>query len=228
MLKKHRSIALEIISDGFKVLPAFARYLKIGYYPFYKQVYEGYGSRLQNMVSHILENDYAVIEKVEQSTIRKAKKMFMTMAEQVPQKPNMSELYRELNTDRNQGMKMLYALEKAGLLSLLADTPRKLFDPSRPEKIYLNNPNLMNAFALQPNTGTVREAFFLNQLSQSYHVTYPPKSDFLVNGKYLFEVGGHKKPFDQIKDIKNSYLAIDETEVGYGNKIPLWMFGLLY
>jgi predicted AAA+ superfamily ATPase len=183
---------------------------------------------LQNVVNHILENDYAVIENVEQSTIKKAKKMFMILAEQVPQKPNMSELYRELDTDRNQGLKMLYALEKAGLLSLLTDTPRKLSDLSRPEKIYLNNTNLMNAFTMQPNIGTMRELFFFNQLSQSHQVTYPPKGDFLVDGKYLFEVGGRKKSFDQIKDIPNSYLAIDETEVGFGNKIPLWMFGLLY
>ena len=228
LLKKHRGIAMEIISDGFKVLPAFVQYLKMGYYPFYKDVYEGYASRLQNVVNHILENDYAVIENVEQSTIKKAKKMFMILAEQVPQKPNMSELYRELDTDRNQGMKMLYALEKAGLLSLLTDTPRKLSDLSRPEKIYLNNTNLMSAFTLQPNIGTMRELFFLNQLSQSHQVTYPPKGDFLIDGQYLFEVGGRKKSFDQIQDIPNSYLAIDETEVGYGNKIPLWMFGLLY
>ena len=86
----------------------------------------------------------------------------------------------------------------------------------------------MNAFSMQPNIGTMRELFFLNQLNQSHQVTYPPKGDFLVDGQYLFEVGGRKKTFDQIKDIKNSYLAIDETEVGYGNKIPLWMFGLLY
>ena len=175
LLKKHKSIAMDIISDGFKVLPAFVQYLKIGYYPFYKDIYEGYASRLQNVVNHILENDYAVIENVEQSTIKKAKKMFMILAEQVPQKPNMSELYRELDTDRNQGLKMLYALEKAGLLSLLSDTPRKLSDLSRPEKIYLNNTTLMNAFTMQPNIGTLRELFFLNQLSQSHQVTYPPK-----------------------------------------------------
>ena len=199
LLKKHKNIAMEIISDGFKVLPAFVQYLKIGYYPFYKDIYGGYANRLQNVVNHILENDYAVIENVEQSTIKKAKKMFMILAEQVPQKPNMSELYRELDTDRNQGLKMLYTLEKAGLLSLLTDTPRKLSDLSRPEKIYLNNTNLMNAFTMQPNIGTLREL-----------------------------VGGRKKSFDQIKDIPNSYLAIDETEVGFGNKIPLWMFGLLY
>ena len=228
LLKKHKSIAMDIISDGFKVLPAFVQYLKIGYYPFYKDIYEGYANRLQNVVNHILENDYAVIENVEQSTIKKAKKMFMILAEQVPQKPNMSELYRELDTDRNQGLKMLYTLEKAGLLSLLTDTPRKLSDLSRPEKIYLNNTNLMNAFTMQPNLGTMRELFFFNQLSQSHQVTYPPKGDFLIDGKYLFEVGGRKKSFDQIKDIPDSYLAVDETEVGFGNKIPLWMFGLLY
>ena len=63
------------------------------------------------MVNHILENDYPIIEGVEQSTIRKTKKMFMILAEQVPQTPNMSNLYNELETDRSQGLKMLYTLE---------------------------------------------------------------------------------------------------------------------
>lgn len=26
----------------------------------------------------------------------------------------------------------------------------------------------------------------------------------------------------------NSYLAVADTEIGMGNRIPLWMFGLLY
>jgi len=50
----------------------------------------------------------------------------------------------------------------------------------------------------------------------------------MVDQKYLFEVGGRKKSFAQIKDIENSYIAIDGTEVGYGNRIPLWLFGFLY
>ena len=228
LLTNHVKIAREILSDGFKVLPAFEKYLEFGYYPFYKNVYSGFGLRLQNVVNHILETDYAIIEGVEQSTIRKTKKMFMILAEQVPQTPNMSNLYRELDTDRNQGLKMLSALERGGLLSLLSDRPRKLSDLSRPEKIYLNNTNLMNAFTASPNIGMMRETFFLNQLGQGYIVTYPPKGDFLVDGKYLFEVGGHKKSFEQIKDIENSYLAVDDTEIGTRNRIPLWMFGLLY
>ena len=154
--------------------------------------------------------------------------MFMILAEQVPQTPNMSKLYAELETDRNQGLKMLDSLERAGLLSLLSDKPRTLNKMSRPDKIYLNNPNLMNALTTNPNKGTIRESFFLNQVGESHSLTYPSKGDFMVDGRWLFEVGGARKSFDQIKDEPDSFLAIDDVEIGRGNKIPLWMFGLLY
>ncbi len=228
LLRDHRRIAGEILSGGIKILPAFEKYLQYGYYPFYKSVYSGFEIRLQQVVNHVLENDYPIIEGVGQSTIRKIKKMFMILAEQVPQIPNMSNLYNELDTDRNQGLKMLYALEKAGLLALLSDKPKHIDKLSRPDKIYIDNSNLMYAYATNPNIGTVRETFFLNQLAAGHTVTYPAKGDFLVDGKYLFEVGGRKKSFEQIKDVPDSYLAVDDTETGHHNRIPLWMFGLLY
>lgn len=228
LLRDHRRIAEDILSNGMKILPAFGEYLRYGYYPFYKSVYSGFEIRLQQVVNHVLENDYPIIEGVEQSTIRKAKKMFMILAEQVPQTPNMSNLYNELETDRNQGLKMLYALEKAGLLALLSDKPKHIDKLSRPEKIFMDNSNLMYAYAMAPNIGTVRETFFLSQLAVDHSVTYPAKGDFLVDGKYLFEVGGRKKSFEQIKDVADRYLAVDDTEIGHHNRIPLWMFGLLY
>ena len=228
LLRDHRRIAEDILSNGMKILPAFGEYLRYGYYPFYKSVYSGFEIRLQQVVNHVLENDYPIIEGVEQSTIRKTKRMFMILAEQVPQTPNMSNLYNELETDRNQGLKMLYALEKAGLLALLSDKPKHIDKLSRPEKIFMDNSNLMYAYAMAPNIGTVRETFFLSQLAVDHYVTYPAKGDFLVDGKYLFEVGGRKKSFEQIKDVADSYLAVDDTEIGHHNRIPLWMFGLLY
>lgn len=228
LLSNHRRIAEDILSNGMKILPLFADYLRHGYYPFYKSVYSGFEIRLQQVVNHVLENDYPIIEGVEQSTIRKTKKMFMILAEQVPQTPNMSNLYNELETDRNQGLKMLYALEKAGLMALLSDKPKHIDKLSRPEKIFLDNSNLMYAYATKPNIGTVRETFFLSQLAVDHFVTYPVSGDFLVDGKYLFEVGGRKKSFEQIKDMADSYLAVDDTEIGHHNRIPLWMFGLLY
>jgi len=228
LLSNHHRIAEDILSNGMKILPLFGDYLRHGYYPFYKSVYSGFEIRLQQVVNHVLENDYPIIEGVEQSTIRKTKKMFMILAEQVPQTPNMSNLYNELETDRNQGLKMLYALEKAGLMALLSDKPKQIDKLSRPEKIFMDNSNLMYAYATNPNIGTVRETFFLSQLAVDHSVTYPAKGDFLVDGKYLFEVGGRKKSFEQIKDVDDSYMAVDDTEIGHHNRIPLWMFGLLY
>lgn len=86
----------------------------------------------------------------------------------------------------------------------------------------------MNALLLQSEIGTIRETFFANQLSAVAEITMPKEGDFMVNDTYLFEVGGKGKTFRQIAGIPNSYLAIDDTEIGYENRIPLWMFGLLY
>lgn len=227
LLENHIQIASEI-TDKVKILPIFEAYLKHGYYPFYREVKRGYEQRLQEVIRQILESDYPAIDEVTIATIRKTQKMLMILAQSVPQVPTMSDLYRELETDRNQGLKMLYALERAGLLSLLTSETKSVKTMSRPDKIYLNNTNLMYALCIKSDIGTERETFFFNQLSHNHAVTYPKQGDFLVDKKLLFEVGGKHKSFDQIKDIADSYLAIDDIEVGYGNKIPLWTFGLLY
>ena len=139
------------------------------------------------MVSHVLDVDYPTVDGVTVSTIRKTKKMLMILAEHVPQMPTMNTLYTQLETDRIQGLKMLYALERAGLLQLLTDNAKNLKVLSRPEKIFLNNPNLMYALGDQVNIGTLRETFFFNQVSQVSKVNYPVKGDFLVDKKYFDE-----------------------------------------
>lgn len=68
------------------------------------------------------------------------------------------------------------------------------------------------------------ENFFLYR----YGISYPKQGDLLVDGLFLFEVGGKSKGFSQISDLPDSYVAADEIEIGFGNKIPLWLFGLLY
>jgi hypothetical protein len=227
LLSEHVSIAMEV-SKKTKILEHFKKYLEVGYYPFYKAVHHGYYQRLQNVANQVIEMDYPNVEDITMSTIRKTKKLLMILAERVPQLPKMNELYKELETDRNQGLKMLYALQRGGLLQLLSDDAKSPDNLSRPDKIYINNPTMMYALTPKVDIGTLRETFFCNQLSQAHEVRYPKAGDFLVDRKYLFEVGGKGKNFDQIKDIPNSYLAVDNTEVGHRNRIPLWMFGLLY
>ncbi len=227
LLANHASIAENICAD-IKILPLFEKYLKQGYYPFYKEVKRGYYDRIREMASLIVEQDYPKLEDVSQMTIMKIKKMLMVLASRVPQTPKMTELYKELETDRNQGLKMLHVLSRGGLLSLLSSEVNSLKNLARPDKIYLDNPNMMYALVQNVDTGTLRETFFLNQVRQAHTVLYPKKGDFEVDGHYLFEVGGKGKTFDQIKDINNSFLAVDNTEIGRSNRIPLWMFGLLY
>ena len=49
-----------------------------------------------------------------------------------------------------------------------------------------------------------------------------------MDGKWLFEIGGKGKTFKQIADIEDSFVVNDGVETGFGNKIPLWLFGFLY
>lgn len=228
LLHHHADFAAALTADC-NIIPLFNRYLREGYYPFYKEVSSGYDIRIQQVINQVLESDYPSIENVSFSTVQKTKKMLMLLAETAPQLPNMSKLYHELETDRNQGLKMLSTLARADILALLSSDSASLKNMSRPDKIYCENTNLMYALSASANIGCARETFFLNQLrAAGYAVTYPRVGDFLVDGKYLFEVGGKGKSFQQIQDIPNSFLAVDDTEVGVRSRIPLWLFGFLY
>ena len=92
----------------------------------------------------------------------------------------------------------------------------------------MNNTNLIYAYGEDCRAGTIRETFFANQLKVKHRLNIPKQGDFIIDDKFTFEIGGDKKVFEQIQDISNSYIATDEIGVGNGNKIPLWMFGLLY
>jgi predicted AAA+ superfamily ATPase len=228
LLANHREIALELTSK-VKVLPHFTKYLKCGFYPFYKSVHGMYESRLNEIANQALESDLPAVEDVSPATIRKIKRMLMVLAGSCPQLPKMNSLYAELETTRAQGLKMLDILERAALLQQLKSEKATLKDLSRPDKIYPDNPNMMHALTTRADVGTMRETFFLNQLRGAGHdVKYPPRGDFKVDGRWLFEVGGAGKGFSQIADELGSYVVNDDVEIGFGSKIPLWLFGFLY
>lgn len=227
LLQKHLRLALELTSK-VKIIPLFEKYLKCGYYPYYAEEGDGFYQRLQGTIRQVLESDLPAVEDVSFATIQKIKKMLMILAQRVPQTPKMSELYAQLETGRDQGLKMLHLLDRAGLVSLLSSEAKSLKQLSKPDKIYLGNPNLMYCLSQNIDTGTLRETFFNNLLRVAHSLVLPSKGDFLVDEKWLFKVGGKTKDFSQIKDIPNSFLALDGIEFGQGNRIPLWMFGLLY
>ena len=230
LLKSHRRIAGGIVGK-VKILPLFRRYLREGYYPMYRSVSSQFADRLSEVVSNVLETDVPAVMDITPATIRKAKKMLMILAGNCPQTPNMTDLYRELETDRNAGIKMFGMLEAAELVRTVRSSMAepKLKRLGTVEKVFLGDPNLMSALVPEPDAGAVRETYFANQLSCGGHtVVAPNKGDFIADGKWTFEVGGKGKTFRQIADVPNSFVVNDDVEVGIGNKIPLWMFGFLY
>ena len=227
LLHRHVKIAMEIVGS-VKIAPLFELYLSNGYYPFYRESLPDFPSRLRETVSVVIDSDLPSVEKVSFDTLHKMKKLLMIVSANVPFEPNMSELWRQISTDNESGLKMLYALDKAQVLMLLSAKKKNYKNLAKPDKIYLGNPNLMHVLCPSVDKGNERETFFLNQVREGHDVTYPKQGDFLIDGRYLFEVGGRRKTFDQIADVPDSFLAVDDTEVGYGNRIPLWMFGFLY
>lgn len=228
ILRNHQDISGSIVAQ-IKILPEFKKYLEYGYYPFYKEGLKVYPMRLQNVVNTVLENDLPAVENIEYNTVYKIKKMLMIIASLVPFSPNIAKLSAEIETNRANTVRYLDYLQKAGLTINLLSSKKGMSLMNKPDKIYLDNTNLQYALALSGvNEGNLRETFFANQIKTLHHLRTSQQGDFVVNDKYTFEVGGVNKHFDQIKNIKGSFVVTDNTETGFGNRIPLWLFGLMY
>ena len=214
---------------SFRPLEHFEDYLIRGYYPFFREDREGLPSRLQQLIRAIVEYDMAELHDFD---IRNAKKMLQLLyviASNVPFKPNITQLSEKSQIHRNTVNSYLHFLEQARLIRLLYPGGISVATLQKPEKIYLDNPNI--AFVLShenPDKGNLRETFFLNQVSQKHHVNYPKQGDFMVDRKWTFEISGKAKNSRQIKGIEHSFVVVDDAAFPVTTGIPLWLFGFLY
>jgi len=219
----------DLFPAGFHPLEHFKPYLSYGYYPFFTEDREGFHQRLEKLVRVVIEYDMAEIKDFNPRNARKLLLLFFILSANVPFKPNLTQLANKAEIHRNTVLNYLIYLENARLIRLMYPPGAGLSLLQKPEKIYLNNTNL--AFALapaSPNTGNLRETFFQNQLQCRHEVNVPEKGDFLVDNKYLFEIGGKQKTHHQISGIPDSFAVRDEMEFPAGKSIPLWLFGCLY
>ncbi|MCD8184083.1 MAG: AAA family ATPase [Bacteroides sp.] len=227
ILKEHLAIASDIVSKD-TIIPLFEEYLQYGYYPFYKEAPASYQLRLQQVISTILENDLPAVEKVEYVSIKKMKRLLVILSQMVPFTPNMTKVGESIETTRQSVVRMFHILERAALLIMLYSGKNNMQQLAKPEKVYLDNTNLMYALSSSSDISNIRETFFANQMKQNHQLTFSGQGDFRIDDTYTFEVGGKNKTFEQVKDVPDSYLAIDDVEYGTGNRVPLWLFGFLY
>lgn len=229
LLEDHTKIASQLITT-FKPLQHLDEYLKRGYYPFFVENKNTYAIRLEQIVKLVIETDMRFIEGFDPANTRKIYQLLYVLATNVPFKPNITKLSKKIGIHRNTLVQYLHYLEKARLINSLTASGKSISTLQKPDKIFLENTNLHFALAQnQQDRGAMRESFFLNQLVNAGHdVSLPAKSDFLVDSKYTFEVGGKGKEKSQITGRNESFIAADDIETGAWNKIPLWLFGFLY
>ncbi len=227
IVRKPEQISISI-NQKIKSIKLFHQYLMNGAYPFILHNENKFYEKLEAIINTVIDNDIPAIDNIQYESQIKLKKLLLMLASTSPFKVNISELSRKLETTRDVLIKFLHLLNKGGIIALLSTEGIGHTIIQKPDKIYLSNTNIIYAISNNINIGTIRETFFLNQLSSFYDINYPKSGDFFVDGKYTFEIGGKNKTKKQIAHLKNSFLVLDDIEYGYKNRIPLWLFGFLY
>ena len=209
-------------------LAYFDKYIKTGYYPFYREDGDGFDDRLQQVIDTIVTSEIPSISDVEYASVYKAKQLMAILAGQPPYTLNISSLCNTLQSSRNNVMKLIDLMDKAALIRRLYSEKESMNRLTKPEKVLFYNTNLMYCLNSSADAGTMRETYLASQLGLSHKLYAPNYGDLVVDGRWVFEVGGRGKGFSQIKNIKDSFVVGDNMEIGHGNKIPLWLFGMLY
>lgn len=228
LLENHTEIAKQIITK-VKPIQKYNEYIKIGYYPFFLENKNNYLLKLIEIINQILEADLPYIANISYANINKLKQLLQIISESVPFKPNLEKISSQIEISKNTLKDYLFYLQEAMLILMLKSDKKVHSNLAKPDKIYLFHPNLMFCLTNEnSNVGNIRESFFMNQLHVTNKVNYSEVGDFLINQKYIFEIGGKNKTYKQIANIENSFVAADDIEIGLKKTIPLWLFGFLY
>lgn len=218
------------VSAKCKPVALFKEYLAKGYYPFLLEGEGDYYTKIEQVVGYIVETELPQICRVDVSNVRKLQALIAMICSETPFELNANRIAAALEIGRDTVVEYLKYLGDAKVLNLLYSDKKKIGKLSKPDKVYLENPNIMYALApTKVEVGTLRETFAVGCLSGSHNVEYgKTQGDFKVDAKYTFEIGGRSKDFSQIAGVKDSYVFADDWDMPDGAKLPLWMLGFLY
>ena len=224
---QHRGFSQHFLQQ-LQPLPFFKKYLQNGYLPIIAEGENEYLLKLEQIINAIVDTDLSYIASYNAGTAIKVKKLLAVIAESAPFKPNIAALARKLDMSRDSVYQYIYQLKDARLLNVLSAEGKGVSTLQKPDKIYLENTNLIHALTEKPDTGNIRETFLLGQFLNAGIETYAPEQgDFLLN-EMTIEVGGKGKTASQVNALKDYLIAADDIETGIGSKVPLWLFGFLY
>ena len=241
LLNNHEAIAksvlsvLKNISTKITLEDYFQKYLRVGYYPYHLEYPQEslFNLTLIQSIEVTLEAEIpAQNPKINYVATMRFKRLLGIVATLPPFEFELKKilLLTEIADERTL-KSYLRMLEIGGLIITMNRAATGLKSMRKPDKIYLDNTNLLQALVPRTdaaNRGTIRELFFLMSTRVNHDLALAESGDFTLDKKFTFEVGGQKKTHRQIHHVKNAYLVKDDIDVGYGDAIPLWMFGFLY
>lgn len=220
----HEKIVDDILLQ-IRPLAYFGDYLRYGYYPIYLEEKSHIDYLLKN-INLTLEFDIPYNNQIELKYLTKLKKLLYIVAREDSCNVNISKLSHEIGVSRATVLNYLYYMKNARLLTLLSSEENEEDCGRKPNKLYIHNPNLLNAVCLDDvNEQVMRKTFLLSQLCPVHRIHYTEKADFLIDGVYKVNVRkegeGGKSPDDII-------VMEDMAERGKGNVLPLWLAGFVY
>ena len=229
ILEHPEEICSEVL-DKCHPLPLFKDYLQHGYFPFYLKSKENYATLIEQVVNYVIETELPQCYGVDMAMVRKIKALMSIVSSSIPYEVDATKLSGVIGVHRTTVVNYLYMLDKAKLINMLFAEAKTIKKLQKPDKIYIENPNMLYALAEgNVEIGTARETFCINQLRVHHNVEYSKKQgDFRVDGKYTFEIGGQSKGFGQVAGVSDSYVLADDIETPFGRKLPLWAMGFLY
>jgi len=230
ILQNHENIANEIIQTlpNKKILKFYDEFLKVGSYPFYFEDKDKYVDRIIETINTILHTDLSKLFMIQPDKIDTLKKLLLTICVSKPLEFSIDKLASTVGITKTTLYKYVEYLDDAELIKQITHEGKRFAAIRKSDKLYLANTNLFEALCISKDIGTLRETYFVSNVCTKHKLHYLDKGDFLIDEKYTVEIGGKNKGFEQIKDLPNSYVVSDDIEVGFGNRIPLWLFGFLY
>jgi len=225
ILSSHEEIAADIMSQ-IRPLEQFGKYLEYGCYPFFGESLVDYPSKLLEVINVTIDSDLCGIYKIDPSKLDKLKKILYMLCSSKPYEINISKLSTAVQTSWSTLQKYLERMDAGSLIHIVRGGVG-MRAVNKPDKILLDNPNLFTILCANNDKGAVRESFFVSQIRCNHQIHYHDKGDFIVDDSLVFEIGGASKSDSQLKGQKG-YIVADDIEVGFDNKIPLWLTGFLY
>jgi predicted AAA+ superfamily ATPase len=230
ILNNHQNISNTIIDTvpNKKILKYFKQFIDVGVYPYYFEDETKYIDRVSENINTILYTDLVNVVKIDSSKIDSLKKLLLSICVSNPLETSLDKLSSLVGITKPTLYKYINYLSRAELIHHIVYEAKRFKNIKKQDKLYINNTNLFQALCLNSNIGNVRETFFVSMLYKKHILNYVDKGDFLVDERYTVEIGGKNKNFNQIKDIPESFVVADDIEIGFKNKIPLYLFGFLY